>query len=176
MKNDVAGILPFLSDKLKSEGVEFFEIKNEKGVITLRLDRLISLGLVRELEKLAAPFQLKTEALPAEEIHALNFDRTMLAELNLKSASQAFEDSVNHPKHYNKGNIEVIEFIHDQGLARGFCLGNAIKYTARAGSKDPAKESEDLAKAIWYLRYFKELVDAEKEGRKPFRPNDMPKL
>ena len=25
-----------------------------------------------------------------------------------------FTDKVNHPKHYNKGKIEVIEFIEDQ--------------------------------------------------------------
>lgn len=57
--------------------------------------------------------------------------------------------SVEHPSHYNSGKIEVIDFIEDQQL--GFSLGNAIKYIARAGKKDPAKTIEDLKKAQWYL-------------------------
>lgn len=60
-----------------------------------------------------------------------------------------FNDSVNHPKHYTDGKIEVIEYIEDKKL--GFCLGNAVKYISRAGKKDPDKEIEDLKKAIWYL-------------------------
>ena len=67
-------------------------------------------------------------------------------------------DVVNNPKHYTDGKIEVIEFIEDKKL--GFCLGNAIKYIARAGKKDPTKEIEDLKKAEWYIkRRIKELED-----------------
>lgn len=56
---------------------------------------------------------------------------------------------VNHPSHYTDGKIEVIDFIEDKGL--GFHLGNAVKYIARAGKKDPDKAVEDLEKARWYL-------------------------
>ena len=58
-------------------------------------------------------------------------------------------DPVNHPSHYTDGKIEVIDFIEDKGL--GFHLGNAVKYIARAGKKDPDKAVEDLEKARWYL-------------------------
>lgn len=58
-------------------------------------------------------------------------------------------DNVNHPAHYTSGNIEVIDFIEDQKL--DMHLGNAVKYIARAGKKDPDKTIEDLRKAIWYL-------------------------
>jgi len=58
-------------------------------------------------------------------------------------------DPVNHPAHYTDGKIEVIDFIEDKAL--GFCLGNAVKYIARAGKKDPQKTIEDLQKAIWYV-------------------------
>lgn len=58
-------------------------------------------------------------------------------------------DNVNHPSHYTDGKIEVIDFIEDKGL--NFHRGNAVKYIARAGKKDPAKEVEDLRKAVWYL-------------------------
>lgn len=59
------------------------------------------------------------------------------------------DDAVNHPAHYTDGKIEVIDFILDKRL--NFCRGNAVKYIARAGKKDPAKEIEDLEKAVWYL-------------------------
>ena len=61
-------------------------------------------------------------------------------------------DNVNHPDHYNFGKIEVIEAITDWNL--DFCLGNAVKYIARAGHKDKDKKLEDLSKAIWYIQYY----------------------
>lgn len=62
---------------------------------------------------------------------------------------------VDHPSHYNRGKIEVIDFIEDQGLS--FHLGNVIKYVARAGSK--GDKLEDLKKARWYLdRYINEVM------------------
>jgi len=82
-------------------------------------------------------------------------------------------ESVNHPGHYNAGKIEVIEFIEDQGFGPGFWRGNAIKYAARAGKKDPSKQIEDLKKAVWYLNREIEILSALKEGRAITRPNDM---
>lgn len=62
---------------------------------------------------------------------------------------------INHPAHYNKGKIEVIDFIEDQQLP--FHLGNVVKYIARAGSK--GDKLEDLKKARWYLdRYINEVM------------------
>ena len=69
------------------------------------------------------------------------------------------DDPVNHPSHYTDGKIEVIDFITDKKL--GFCLGNAVKYIARAGKKDPSKTIEDLEKAIWYIKHHIETI---KEG------------
>ena len=59
------------------------------------------------------------------------------------------DDPVNHPSHYTDGKIEVIDFIEDKHL--GFHLGNAVKYIARAGKKDPTKIVQDLKKARWYI-------------------------
>ena len=58
-------------------------------------------------------------------------------------------DVVNHPSHYTDGKIEVIDFIEQKNL--NFHRGNAVKYIARAGKKNPEKEVEDLRKAVWYL-------------------------
>lgn len=68
------------------------------------------------------------------------------------------EDVINHPSHYTRGNIEVIDFIEDQQLP--YHLGNVIKYIARAGHK--GDKLEDLKKARWYLdRYIKEVIPHE---------------
>ena len=76
---------------------------------------------------------------------------------------------VNHPSHYNSGKIEVIEAIEDWGM--DYHRGNAIKYIARAGKKDPDTFLEDLEKAVWYLKRKIE-IESEKDPR---RPNDMNK-
>ena len=60
-------------------------------------------------------------------------------------------DVVNHPSHYNTGGIEVIDAIEAWGFGNGFNRGNAIKYIARAGRKNPETEIEDLKKARWYI-------------------------
>ena len=56
-------------------------------------------------------------------------------------------EAVNHPPHYNQGNIEVIDAIEDWGL--DFNAGNVVKYVSRHQHK--AEPLEDLKKARWYL-------------------------
>lgn len=58
--------------------------------------------------------------------------------------------SVDHPKHYNTGAIEVIDAIEDWNL--GFHLGNVVKYVARADHK--GTKLQDLQKAKWYLERY----------------------
>ena len=61
-------------------------------------------------------------------------------------------EAVSHPKHYNVGKIEVIDFIEDKKL--NFSLGNAVKYIARCQHKvGGTKRIEDLEKAIWYIQH-----------------------
>lgn len=71
--------------------------------------------------------------------------------------SYEYGGNVNHPSHYNHGNIEVIDVIEDWDL--DFHLGNAIKYIARAEHK--GKYKEDIKKAIWYLNRKLEILDKE---------------
>ena len=54
---------------------------------------------------------------------------------------------VDNPKHYNTGNVEVIDAIESWKL--GFNDGNAIKYIAR--HKHKKNPIQDIEKAIWYL-------------------------
>ena len=61
-------------------------------------------------------------------------------------------DTVNHPSHYNYGEIEVIDFIeqvtkhYNPNVA--YHIGNAIKYLARSPHKNG---KEDIDKARWYI-------------------------
>ena len=50
-------------------------------------------------------------------------------------------------EHYKQGEIQPIEVIEDWNL--NFCLGNTIKYIARAEHK--GTKVADLEKAVWYL-------------------------
>jgi hypothetical protein len=58
------------------------------------------------------------------------------------------------PKHYGGADstYEVFKVLEAWELDKDFYLGNVIKYVARAGKKDPAKEKEDLQKALVYLQ------------------------
>lgn len=65
-------------------------------------------------------------------------------------------DPVNHPAHYKRFGMEVIDIIrHVLGPDgfRAYCIGNEIKYRLRAGDKGDA--AQDLAKAKKY-REFRE--------------------
>ena len=59
-----------------------------------------------------------------------------------------------NPPYYNRGQIQVWDFIRDQGL--NYHLGNVVKYVCRAGHKKTVGNPdgnplEDLDKAIHYL-------------------------
>ena len=64
------------------------------------------------------------------------------------------------PQYYNRGSIEVWDFIRDQRL--NYHLGNAIKYVCRAGHKDDAVA--DLNKAIHYLTNERDYLLKESKG------------
>ena len=69
-------------------------------------------------------------------------------------------DSVNHPAHYNYGNVEVIDYIRDCIGIQGeyyFCIGNCIKYISRAEYKN--NKLQDLMKCKWYLTRAIEDLD-----------------
>lgn len=55
-------------------------------------------------------------------------------------------DNVNHPTHYTRWPVEVIDLTEREG----FLYGNVLKYALRAGAKSGATYEEDMAKATWY--------------------------
>lgn len=58
------------------------------------------------------------------------------------------EEWTHSQDHYKMGEIQPIEVIEDWNL--GFCLGNAVKYIARAEHK--GSKVSDLEKVIWYVQ------------------------
>ncbi|MBF0793781.1 DUF3310 domain-containing protein [Mammaliicoccus lentus] len=61
-------------------------------------------------------------------------------------------DPVNHPDHYNYGEIEIIDFIEQvsehYNPVVAVHIANAIKYLSRAPHKNG---KEDIEKARWYI-------------------------
>ena len=71
-------------------------------------------------------------------------------------------DKINRPPHYG-GDLEdnpyeTIKVIESCGWLEGYCKGAAMKYIMRAGKKEGETETDDLAKAEWYLRYWREYT------------------
>lgn len=66
-------------------------------------------------------------------------------------------DNVNHPAHYTRWPVEVINLTEREG----FLYGNVLKYALRAGVKSGATYEEDIAKAVWYaVRYVDNIAKA----------------
>ena len=112
-------------------------------------------------EQLSKPYKkdsTKTEERQYEDINAEETIQVPTAEHMDAMYGNVEHDAVNHPSHYTRGKIEVIDFIEDQQLP--YHLGNVIKYVARAGYK--GNKLEDLKKARWYLdRYINEVMGNE---------------
>lgn len=101
-------------------------------------------------QEIIATITKHIEAKPATRLPVDKDEKTV----TLAKVSNIEHDVVNHPSHYTRGNIEVIDFIEDQQLP--YHLGNVVKYIARAGFK--GDKVEDLKKAQWYLnRYIRTL-------------------
>ena len=65
--------------------------------------------------------------------------------------------NVEHPKHYNSGNIECIDAMESAfgvEAVQHFCALNAFKYIWRFLYKNGV---EDVDKAVWYLEKYTEL-------------------
>lgn len=84
----------------------------------------------------------------------------LIAEVNKHSTIQQAVDVVNHPPHYNRFPVEVINITEQLDFNRG----NAVKYLARAGFKEGVDELEDLSKAAWYVNRAIEKLKKERES------------
>ena len=80
--------------------------------------------------------------------------------------AESEQDAVSHPNHYTQGRFETIEVIEEitQGYSDGYvayCVGNALKYLARAPFKH-GEPTEDLAKAAKYVEFALARLQTQK--------------
>lgn len=73
--------------------------------------------------------------------------------------TDSMNDAVHHPQHYTLPgltieSVDVIRAVLTPEEFKGWCKGNALKYSLRAGRKDPTKEVQDLAKAGVFLSWI----------------------
>lgn len=76
------------------------------------------------------------------------------------------QDAVNSPNHYTQGRFETIEIIEEitQGYSDGYvayCVGNALKYLARAPYKH-GEPTEDIGKAAKYIEFALARLQTQK--------------
>lgn len=79
-------------------------------------------------------------------------------------------EMVNHPKHYNRYDMETIDMMVklwgiDNTIT--FCKMNAFKYRMRLGMKPGSTILQDIEKEKWYLNKAEEL----EELKSPFKKN-----
>jgi len=73
-------------------------------------------------------------------------------------STETFSTTKHDPPHYQRGTIQVWDFVVDQQL--DFLAGNVIKYVCRAGHKNQESELDDWLKVKAYvLRKIKALED-----------------
>ena len=98
------------------------------------------------------------EEFDSDEFNSEEFDSDEFFQEVYEDALQHMDSVVHHPKHYNQyGDLEVIDIIAEatknmQG-DKGYVFGNILKYLLRAPFK--GKFEEDVAKANWYWKYYK---------------------
>lgn len=83
---------------------------------------------------------------------------------------------VNHPNHYGGDTpYEVIKVLEAWNplMAYHFCVGNTIKYQARAGKKPHVDQTMDMEKAAWYAEKAKEILKRITAPEAAFHKYDM---
>jgi len=83
--------------------------------------------------------------------------------LDYHGKSSLFKTSnIDHPSHYNQGDIETIDSIKSVtgDEYNGYLAGNAIKYMGRY--KHKGHPIKDLQKALWHIeKLIKEIEEKE---------------
>ena len=113
---------------------------------------------------------LEVEKLMKNKVHLLALNKALKQirdtdneDTQLRTPNKEKEyEYVNHPKHYNNYDVEVIDMMErvfglDETYA--FCKLNAFKYRMRAGTKPNISTQQDLDKEQWYLNRAANIKD-----------------
>ena len=110
----------------------------------------VSVATKEEKAKLYGKIEVKPEVTETPTLDVPIVDGTL---------NETVNDAVHHPSHYTLPgltieSVDVIRAVLTPEEFKGWCKGNALKYSLRAGRKDPAKEVQDLAKAGVFLSWI----------------------
>lgn len=116
---------------------------------------------VKPAEPKAKPTAVATEEEKAKQYGKVE-PNPVVAEaptIDVPVVDGTMNDAVHHPSHYTLPgltveSVDVIRAVLTPEEFKGWCKGNALKYSIRAGRKDPAKEVQDLAKAGVFLSWI----------------------
>ncbi|MFL0469152.1 DUF3310 domain-containing protein [Staphylococcus cohnii] len=134
--------------KRKDGDVGLFKIKDLKVGYKIEIlgDRMT--GEVSKISSNGKTAQIRVD----DGVYRDITDNNDFTILEWNATPQYAEDVVNHPSHYNYGDIEVINFIEQvtqhYNANVAYHIGNAIKYLARSPHKNG---KEDIDKARWYI-------------------------
>ena len=127
-----------VGDKVRATGAAWDDFKGQLGKVTAlqddRLDRPL-VAFARGEFSWGAWGEYTVELVQAADV----------AQEETNEASDAI-----NPAHYQgfSNGAQVVDITEHLSFNRG----SAVKYLARAGKKDPAKEIEDLEKSLWYTQ------------------------
>lgn len=134
--------------KRKNEDTALFKIKDLKVGYKVKVLGDNMIGEVSEIADNGKSAEIKVD----DGVYRVIIDNYDFTIIEWNAVPEYAEDTVNHPSHYNYGEIEVIDFIeqvtqhYNPNVA--YHIGNAIKYLARSPHKNG---KEDVAKAKWYI-------------------------
>ncbi|MEC5300565.1 MULTISPECIES: DUF3310 domain-containing protein [Staphylococcus] len=134
--------------KRKEENTALFKIKDLKVGYKVQILKDDMIGEVCEIADNGKSAEIKVDNGVYRVIND-NYDFTII---EWNAVPEYAEDTVNHPSHYNYGEIEVIDFIEQvtqhYNANVAYHIGNAIKYLSRSPHKNG---KEDVEKAKWYI-------------------------
>ncbi|WP_434795934.1 DUF3310 domain-containing protein [Staphylococcus equorum] len=134
--------------KRKNEDTALFKIKDLKVGYKVKVLGDNMIGEVSEIADNGKSAEIKVD----DGVYRVIIDNYDFTIIEWNAVPEYAEDTVNHPPHYNYGDIEVIDFIEQvtrhYNANVAYHIGNAIKYLARSPHKNG---KEDVAKAKWYI-------------------------
>ena len=144
--------------KRKEENIALFKIKDLKVGYKVKVLGDNMTGEVTEIADNGKSAEIQVD----DGVYRVINDNNDFAIIEWNAVPEYAEDTVNHPSHYNYGDIEIIDFIeqvtkhYNPNVA--YHIGNAIKYLARSPHKNG---KEDVAKAKWYIERASENWDVK---------------
>ena len=144
--------------KRKEENIALFKIKDLKVGYKVKVLGDNMTGEVTEIADNGKSAEIQVD----DGVYRVINDNNDFTIIEWNAVPEYAEDTVNHPSHYNYGEIETIDFIeqvtkhYNPNVA--YHIGNAIKYLARSPHKNG---KEDVEKAKWYIERAFEQWDVK---------------